>query len=114
MTPYVSPARLRDVVTIIILIFFSISWAEKCVAQEVALKNTIDNWSIYCLKDVRDELLKPQDCSLVTAAVGTINKNAWVRVGITQASPQEMQMTIRIPRLDYFKKGISISNQNGQ
>jgi hypothetical protein len=81
-------------------------------AQEVMLKNTIGNWSIYCLKDVSD--IKPQDCSLVTAAVAESNPSDWIKVGVTLSSPQDMEMTIRTPRLRYFKRGISVTSDGAQ
>jgi invasion protein IalB len=76
------------------------------------LKNTIGNWSIYCLKDVSD--IKPQDCSLVTAAVAESNPSDWIKVGVTLSSPQDMEMTIRTPRLRYFKRGISVTSDGAQ
>jgi invasion protein IalB len=96
------------VVTAVSCAFFSTI----SLAQDVILKSSIANWSIYCLRDVSE--IKPQDCSLVTAAVGETDANDWIKVGITLSSPQEMEMTIRTPRLNYFKTGISITGEGTQ
>ena len=106
-----TPPRPIGVVMMIALIA-SVSLSSTSLAQEVTLKSTVANWSIYCLKNVSE--IKPQDCSLVTAAVGESDPNVWVRVGLTQSSPQEMEMTIRTPRLEHLKKGISIRTEDGQ
>jgi invasion protein IalB len=96
----------------VVSVMGAVCFSTRSSAQEVMLKSSIANWSIYCLKDVTE--IKPQDCSLVTAAVGKDNASAWVKMGIALSSPQEMEMTIRTPRLNYFRKGISITKDGAQ
>jgi invasion protein IalB len=81
-------------------------------AEDVMLKSTIGNWSIYCLRDV--SVVKPQDCSLVTAAAAEDNPSEWIKVGVTISSPQDMEMTIKTPLLHYFRRGISVTSDGTQ
>jgi invasion protein IalB len=77
-------------------------------SQQVEKRSTKGPWSLYCVKD--DPNPQPQDCSVVAALVATEDKNVWLKVAFAfDQSPDQITMTLRTPRLNYFNKGISIS-----
>jgi invasion protein IalB len=80
-------------------------------AQDVTLRDKIGNWSIYCIKSVAKP--RPQDCSLVTAAVAEHDAGAWLKLGFTLSSSSidgpNVNLTVKTPRLDYFKNGVLIA-----
>lgn len=102
----------RIAVLLAVTALSALSFSTLSPAQEVVLKNTIGNWSIYCVKDVSD--VKPQDCSLVTAAAAEGNPSDWIKVGVTLSSSQDMELTIRTPQLRYFRRGISVTSDGAQ
>jgi invasion protein IalB len=104
-------SALPVIVRMVMAIVGTSTFANIGLAQEVALRSSFGNWSIYCLKDAPDP--QPVDCSLVTAVAAQDNPNAWVKIGIAFSSPEELEMTIRTPRLNYFRRGIVITSDSG-
>jgi invasion protein IalB len=77
-------------------------------AGEVDKRGAVGAWSVYCTKGVSKPRI--QDCSVVTGVVGETEPTAWLKIGFVFISPAaDMTMTLRTPRLNYFKKGISIA-----
>jgi invasion protein IalB len=108
LTP--SPRRTRILVAFVFAVWIVPAIGKEI--KEVEVKSSIGEWSVYCVKGVQN--LLPQDCSLVVAAQGERESQAWVKVAFTVSSAEEMEMTIRVPRLDYFSKGIGISADGRQ
>lgn len=82
------------------------------LAQDVEQKSRLGNWSVYCVKDIKPAIAT---CSLATAAVADIDPGAWLKLGLAYTSPSgDLELTIRTPRLNYFKRGISIAADGRQ
>lgn len=81
-------------------------------AQEVAKDSHAGNWTIYCTKSVAKRSI--HDCSMVTALVAESDSGRTLKVGLAYTSDAtDMEMRLRIPRTNYFQKGISISTELG-
>jgi invasion protein IalB len=117
--PYRSPVRQyatadRPVPLLVFAVFLTATPLSRLSADELEKKSTIGDWSIYCANDVLGRASSTQDCSVVTAVEAETDPNAWLRLGFTFSSPDKVAMTIRTPRLNYFRKGISISGDGRQ
>jgi invasion protein IalB len=97
----------------VFLAFLSFVLPAVSYSQEVELKTRLNDWSIYCTKDVNR--LGLNDCSLVTAAVAADNPDVWIRLGFAYVSGAgDLEMTTKTPKLKFLKKGVSISTNGRQ
>jgi invasion protein IalB len=101
-----------------------IVWPSRSSAQEVqpsskgvALQKRIGTWSLYCIEGAFPA--GPQDCSLVSSVSGEQPAVEWLKLGLSLAPSSTAErplisLSIRIPRVDYFKSGISIGADGRQ
>jgi invasion protein IalB len=79
-------------------------------AQDVELQKKIDNWSIYCVTGLVNP--GPTDCSTVTAVRAEDDPSMWLKLGFglhpSNSTDIPITLTIRTPRLDFLKHGVSI------
>jgi invasion protein IalB len=80
-------------------------------AQEVTFQKRIGDWSLYCIKGTSTP--GPRDCSVVTSVTGEDAANEWLKLGFSlgpssTADEPLISMSMKIPRVDFFKRGILI------
>jgi invasion protein IalB len=104
------PARIA-IATPTFLITTSFLLASISFAQEVTFQKRIGDWSVYCIKGASPP--GPRDCSVVTSVMGEDAANEWLKLGFSlgRSSTAEkplISMSMKIPRIDFFKSGILI------
>jgi invasion protein IalB len=74
------------------------------------MSKKIGNWTVFCKKTSMTPSMA--DCGLVSGAVSEKHSEFWVRAALAfDQDAANAKMTIRVPRLDYFQKGISVSTE---
>jgi len=107
---FIRGLRCTSAVGVICVFGLGVTPLSTSFADDLEPRSSIGDWVIFCVKGQSTV----RDCSLVTAVEAETDSSIWLKLGFAFSSPYEIAMTIRTPRLNYFKKGISISRDGRQ
>lgn len=93
------------------ILFANISSGYSQSAEEL---QRVRDWTIFCDRKIEGQA-KSHNCVAATAVVADNDQSAWLKLAFEIVSSRgDLEMTMRIPRVNYFRRGISLTSEGEQ